>query len=187
MRRKVSIFFAAFIVVSILGLSALVTVNYMKRKGFEVVLTEDNKVGVKISDIHYSQTRDGHVEWVLDADSAASLKSEDLVVFDSVRLAFYGDDVALYTLKAREGRFLESTGEIDVTGDVLLESVDGSYRLKTDSLKYSSDPRRITTDDRVEIVTGSMVVEGAGLVVEVDKERLFILNDVKALLKDEAI
>ncbi len=187
MRRKVSIFFAAFIIVSILGLSALVTVHYIKRKGFEVVFTEDNKLGVKISDIHYSRTRDGHVEWVLDADSAASFKSEDLMVFDSVRLAFYGDDVTLYTLKAREGQFSESTGEIDAMGDVLVESVDGSYRLTTDSLKYSSKSRRITTDDQVEIVTDGMVVEGTGLVVEIDKEKLFILNDVKALLKDEAI
>ncbi len=187
MRRKLSIFFAAFIVVSILGLSVLVTVHYVKRKGFEVVFTEDNKVGVKVSDIHYSQIRDGHVEWVLDADSAVSFKSEDLMVFDSVRLAFYGNDATTYTLKAREGRFSEATGEIDATGDVLVESVDGSYRLTTDSLKYSSNPRRITTDDRVEIVTDGMVVEGIGLVVEIDKEKLFILNDVKALLKGEAI
>ncbi len=187
MRRKVSIFFAAFIVISILGLSALVTVHYMKRRGFEVVFTEDKKVAVKISDIHYSQTRVDRLEWELDADSAASFTSEDLMVFDSIRLVFYANDATAYTLKAREGRFFESTGEIDATGDVLVESVDGSYRLTTESLKYSSKSRRITTDDHVEIVTDSMVVEGTGLVVEIDKEKLFILNDVKALLKGKAI
>ncbi len=187
MTRKVRIFVAAFIIVSIIGLTVLVTVRYMTKKGFEVVITADDKIGVKVSDIHYSRTREGRMEWALDADSVASFTGGDEMLFDSVRLVFYAKDGSTYTLKAREGKFSESTGEVNAVGDVSVESEDGSYRLTTDSLKYSSIDRYATTDDRVEIIAKDLKVEGEGLIVEIDEEKIFILNDVKALLKDAAI
>ena len=187
MTRKVRILIAAFIVVSVIGLAALVTVRYMAKKGFEVVITGDDKFGVKVSDIHYSRTREGRLEWVLDADSAVSFTGSDEMNFNSVTLLFYAKDGSTYTLKAREGNFSESTGEVSVKGDVSVESEDGLYRFKTDSLKYSSADSRAMTDDRVEILVKDLLVSGEGFIAEVDEEKIFILNNVKALLKDPVI
>jgi LPS export ABC transporter protein LptC len=187
MTRKVRILVAAFAIASVIGLTALVTIRYMAKKGFEVVITADDKIGVKVSDIHYSRIREGRTEWVLDADSAASFTGGDEMLFDSVTLVFYAKDGSAYTLKAREAAFSESTGEVHAVGDVLVESEDGSYRLTTDSLKYSSKDRHATTGDRVEILAKGLQVEGEGLIVKIDEEKIFILNDVKALLKDSAI
>jgi LPS export ABC transporter protein LptC len=187
MTRKVRILVAAFIVVSVIGLVALATVRYMARKGFQVVIAGDDGFGVKVSDIHYSRTREGRQVWVLDADSAASFTGSDEMNFNSVTLLFYARDGSTYTLKARKGTLSESTGEVSVEGDVLVESEDGLYRLTTDSLKYSSADARAVTDDRVEIQAKDLLVEGEGLIVDIDDERIFILNDVKALLKDPAI
>ncbi len=159
----------------------------MGNRGFEVVLNADEKIGLKISDIHYSRTREGRTEWVLDADSAASFTGGDELLFNSVTLTFYGEDGSTYSLKADKGNFSESTGDVYASGNVLIESEDGSYSLKTESLKYSSTDRNATTDDRVEILAEDMRIEGEGLVVDIDTEKLYILNDVKVILKDTAI
>ncbi len=187
MTRKVRIFVAAFIIVSVIGLTALVAIRYIGMKGIQIVVNDDEKIGLKVSGIHYSRTREGRTEWVLDADSAASFTGADELLFNSVTLVFYGQDGSTYSLKAATGSFSESTGDVYAKGDVLIESADGAYSLKTQSLKYSSTDRNATTDDRVEILTKDLQIEGEGLIVEIDKEKLFILDDVKVLLKDAAI
>ena len=187
MTRKARILVVVFIIASVIGLTALVAIRYMAAKGFQVVMSDDEKIGLKISDIHYSRTREGRTEWVLDADSAASFTGGDELLFNSVTLIFYAGDGSAYSLKAATGSFSESTGDVYAKGDVLVESEDGSYSLKTGSLKYSSVDRNATTDDRVKILAKDLQIEGEGLVLEIDTEKLLILDDVKVLIKGAAI
>jgi LPS export ABC transporter protein LptC len=187
MKRKLRVFFFAFIALSIAGLIVLVAFHYMTRKGIEVTVTEDRQIAVKIHDIHYSRTRDGRVEWVLDARSATSFKVEDVMVFDTVRLVFYAKDGRPYKLSAREGRFDENSGVVEATGDVKIESVDGTYTLTTEKIRYLSSSKEITSQDRVNITTGSMDVSGIGFKVEIDAGKMYLHKDVRAVIKSNAI
>ena len=181
MKRKVKAVSGLFIVVCVLGLVLLVAIHYMRSTGLEVVVTEDKSVGVKMSGIHYSSTRDGKVEWVLDADSATTFKLGEKTRFDSVKLTFYASDATTYQLKANIGRVDESSGEVVAEGDVHVESLDGKYSLKTDRLNYSSEMKRFTTDNKVEILASGIDVTGIGLIVDIESGRLKIEEDVRAV------
>jgi len=55
--------------------------------------------------------------------------------------------------------------------------------VKADSFKYNAEERKIFTNDRVHLSGKELVMTGKGMVVDLDKEKLYILEEVKALEK----
>ncbi len=185
MNRKIRISLLAFIALSILGLAVSVFVHYQTRNSVSVSFNEDNKLEVRIDRVHYSGTKDGRVEWELAADSAVRIKDEDAMVFSSVTVTFYPKTGEPYILKAREGRFMESKGEIHASGAVRVESKEG-FTMETESVRYDIESKEITSKEKVSITSGMMDVEGRGFFADIDTWRFMILNDVKAVVKDAA-
>lgn len=185
MNRKVRIFLSAFIALSIAGLVALIFLHRNPKNVLKVAL-KDSKIEVKIDKFHYSGNKEGRVEWVLDADSARRTEGGDLIVLDKLKLVFYAKSGKPYTLTAKEGRFRESTEEIEVEKDVTVESYEG-YRMETDSLKYSVNSRVLSTDARVVITSKGMDVSGVGLRSDVDKGRIILHKNIKAVFRRAAI
>lgn len=184
MKRKVKAASGLFIVVSVLGLVVLVGLHYMNSKGLEVVVAEDRSVGLKMSGIHYSSTRDGKVQWVLDAKSATAFKRGERTIFDTVKLVFFAADATTYKLTANEGTVDEKLGTVEVRGDVHVESMDGKYSLKTEVLNYSSEMKRFETDRPVELLASGMDVTGTGLMIDIDRGVLKVQSNVRAVLSE---
>ena len=184
MNGKVKPFFLAFTALSIAGLILVTILNQRGERTNPVSFTEEEDVVARIDNVHYSNTRGGKTEWVIDAGSATRYKEGGLVVFDDVVVVFYAEDGTPYTLKAREGRFLEPTGRVEASGDVEITSEKG-HTLRTGSVSYMSDTREIATEDRVFITSGGMDVEGTGLRVDLDEGKFFLLRDVRALVKGD--
>ena len=185
MNRKFRIFLSAFIALSIAGLVALIFLHRSPKNVLKVAL-KDNKIEVKIDKFHYSGNKEGRVQWVLDADSARRTEGGDLIVLDKLKLVFYTKSGKPYTLTAKEGRYRESTDEIEVEKDVTVESDEG-YRMETDSLKYSVNSRVLSTDARVVITSKGMDVTGVGLRSDVDKGRIILKKNIKAVFRRAAI
>ncbi|MBI5903149.1 MAG: LPS export ABC transporter periplasmic protein LptC [Deltaproteobacteria bacterium] len=177
----------AFIAASIGGIIVLVFIHY-KRTGnsVRITFTEDKKVGVKVDKVHYAGTKSGRMEWELDADSAVRSRDGSVTVLESVRLKFYPKTGGPSTLKAREGRFSESTGEVEAIGSVVVETDDG-YRLTTERLKYMMKTKELTTKDHVEITSKSIDLAGDGLFATIDDGKFRLSKNVKAVFKDGSI
>ena len=175
----------AFIALSIAGLVAVMLLHRQPENLLRVGL-KDNKIEVKIDKVHYSGNKGGRIEWVLDADSATQSEGGDLIVLEKLKLVFYAKNGQSYTLTAKEGRYRESKGEIEVEKDVIVESDDG-YRMNTDRLKYFINSSVLSTDDRVVITSKGMDVTGIGLVSDVDKSRTVIKKDIKAVFRSSTI
>ncbi|HEY4707690.1 MAG TPA: LPS export ABC transporter periplasmic protein LptC [Thermodesulfobacteriota bacterium] len=186
MNRKIRASLKAFIVLSVLGLALLVFIHYKTQEPPQK-FKEDEKVQVKIDRIHYSGTKEGRVEWELDAMSAERSREEDLTLFKDVKITFFADDGTPYVLTSRQGTFKEGAGEIKVTGEVKIESPKEGYTLKTDSLKYMIGTKEITTPDKVAMTSGNMDLEGVGLLVRIDSEEFRLLSNVKAVFRNPAV
>ena len=182
MNRKLRVSLSSFITLSIAGLAVLVFIHYRTKNTYKITLTEDKKFGVQIDKVHYSGTKGGRVEWVLDADSAKRSRDEDLMVFDAVKLTFYSKDGKEYLLTAREGNYRESTGEVTVNGNVVVDCAANGYRLAAETLSYSMKTKMVTSDVRVRITSKDMAVDGVGLAAEIDKDKFRLLKDVHAVL-----
>ncbi len=182
LRRAVS----AFIALTMIALIVVVVLHYLGSTGVGIKFTEKGGIGVEIDNIHYSSTREGRVEWELDARSATRFNKEDLMVFDALKVVFYAGDGTPYRLSSKEGRYIEHTGELEAIGDVEITSPDG-YSLKTESIRYRAEPGVISSPGPVRIVSKGMDVQGVGLRVDVESGSLRLLKDVRAVLKDKPI
>lgn len=186
MNRKIRVSLSAFIVFSTLALVVLVVIHYNTREFTQADFKEDEKVQVRIDKIRYSGTRDGRVEWELEADTASRSKEEDLTVFENVKLTFYSRDGSPYVLTAREGLLQEAAGVIEVSGDVLVRSLEQGYSLRTTRLNYSVGAKEITTAERVYMTSGGIDIEGSGMLVLVDTGEVRLHEKVKAVFRDSA-
>ncbi|MBI5888253.1 MAG: LPS export ABC transporter periplasmic protein LptC [Deltaproteobacteria bacterium] len=186
MKRKYKYLFLILIAASAAAVGTLAAMHYWRVNTPALTFNGDRGVGVKIDDVHYTSARKGRVEWVLDAKSATRYKNGNLMALDTVKLVFHNKNNVPYTMTAKEALYNETAGEIDASGGVTVSSEEG-YSLKTERLKYNSRTARITSSDTVEITTGGMKVTGDGLLIDLNKEQLFLFKDVRAIIVDKTV
>ncbi|MCC6503118.1 MAG: LPS export ABC transporter periplasmic protein LptC [Deltaproteobacteria bacterium] len=187
MNRKIRTALSTFIVLSIIALAALVFIYYRADKVPKASFEQDEQVKVQIEKIRYSGTKAGRVEWELEADSARRSKDDDLTTLEKVTVTFFARDSTSHVLTADEGRFKEEAGEIEVSGNVVVRSSGGGFTIKTSSLTYFVNGRKITTEERVKMTSRGIDLEGTGLVVLVDSQSFRLLRKVKAVFRGPAV
>jgi LPS export ABC transporter protein LptC len=193
MKRKMRRFLMGFVLLSLAGLSVIVLINYKVKPDHEASFSRFRDSGATIEKVRYSRYSGedpGRREWELEADSATRLKNEDLTVFTDVKVVFFSKDGTTYTLRGREATYSERTGIILVSGDVTVVTVDrrdNTYRLVTESLKYSTRSKELTSTEHVELKSRAMDVTGVGLEMDVDGAKFSILKDVRTVIKDAVI
>ena len=138
-----------------------------------------SQASMEIKDVHYSHTNeDALKEWELNAKSAQFFKEKNLVIFKDVVVTFYSKEGKRYTLTGDQGQLFTDTQNIILTGSVVGKGYQGEFH--TNSLKYDAQERKMRTSDKVRFQGKQLGVEGVGMVVDVEKERLSLLNDVRA-------
>jgi LPS export ABC transporter protein LptC len=168
-----------FMIVGSLGLVAILTWRTLAPpQGKNVPGTEPAiSADLQLNRVKYTETRDGVKEWELEAASVRYFQEENTVFIEDVRATFFGKNKETYTLLGERGKFNTRTKAIEVFDGVKLDSSDG-YRMRTQSLKYQAEKRELRTSDFVEMSGPQLRVQGTGLVVEIDKQRLKILKRV---------
>ena len=137
--------------------------------------------GVTLDAIHYTEVREGRVEWTLEADSANYMKEQGVTIFRKPKVLFNGEGGSSYTLSGSEGRYRNSSGNIELSGDVHVTSGDG-YTLVTESLRYDAALKEISTKESIQLDTDGMRIEGVGLLISIDREGFSVLDDVRTEL-----
>lgn len=140
-------------------------------------------VDMQLDNVHYEQTdRDASKEWELNAKSAQYFKGENRIVLQSIELTFFSKEGKVYKLTADNGELYTDSKDVKVSGNVFASTEEG-YQVQTDSFHYNAEERKLFTNDRVTLKSKELVMTGKGMVVDLEKEKLYILGDVKALEK----
>ncbi len=135
---------------------------------------------LKLDRLRYTETREGVKEWELEAASAQYFKEEGTVVFEKVKATFFGRNQEIYKLEGEKGKLNTQTKAIEAFDGVRLESSDG-YRLDTRTLCYQADKRELSTADPVEITGPQGKITGTGLAVDLEHQKMRILNQVTTI------
>lgn len=181
--RKIKTALFVFIALSLITLAGLVVFHYKLSGPVTVSFEEDGDVSLRVEDIHYSGTKEGRLEWELEAGSATRTRKGTVISFENVSFVYYSSDGESYTLTAPEGTYDEATGVLIATGGVEISS-EGGMSLRSPRMRYSTEEKRVTSADRVGITAGGMDVEGTGMVVELDRGRLLLERDVRAVIRE---
>jgi LPS export ABC transporter protein LptC len=132
---------------------------------------------LQLKRVKYTETREGIKEWELEAASARYFQNENTLFFEEVKATFFGKNQDTYVLVGERGKFNTQTKAIEVFNGVKLDSSDG-YRMRTQRLQYQADKRELKTSDPVEMSGPQLQIQGTGLIVELDHQRMKILKRV---------
>lgn len=175
-------FVGVTVLASLLGVGGLAWYTVSPPKGKRVSTGEPAAAAdLKLDRLRYTETREGFKEWELEAASAQYFKEDHAVVFAEVRAAFFGENEQVYSLRSERGRLNTQTKVIEAYGGVRLETSDG-YRAETGSLRYEAERRELSTGDPVALSGPQGKIEGQGLVVLLDQQKMKILGPVSVVL-----
>lgn len=184
MRRSITLrSLVGVIILGSLGLVAVLVWKTMTPPSMEKTSSAkpDASADLKLDRVHYTETREGVKEWELEATSAVYRKEGDTVMLEKIRATFYGKNQESYQLIGEKGRFNTQTKVIEIYDGVKIDSSDG-YHMRTRSLRYQADQKELHTSDPVELEGPALRVEGVGMVLDLNHERVKILQGVTATL-----
>jgi len=167
-----------------LALSILLVVNWRKSvlcgKRVEIPrITADLEVG----NLFLTEEKRGTVVWELKATTAQCFKEGNKTLLEDLRVTLYNRDGRIVTLRGDRGRIDEKTRDMQIEGGVVVTSSDGLC-LRTNSLYYNHSRREMTTEAPVEIDGRGWTISGIGLLMDVARERISILNEVETLIHE---
>jgi len=135
-----------------------------------------------IENFTLTQTSQGEKKWELEAERAEIYKREGKTIVQKLKIKFYDQGKITSVLIAREGELRSQSGDMEVRGDVVVTSEEGTT-LKTESLKWDANRNKIVTDDLVRQEKGDTIITGQGLESDPELEKVVIKKNVKVIHK----
>ena len=179
MRRfKFAIFISIVLMIGIAFFSFWANRQQVSKKDDRLPSILNEKADKCLEKIRFVEDKHGKRTWELEAKSIQQFQDQDLMLVEEIKLTFYADKGRCFTLSGRQGKVYQSTRNISLVGDVVLTSNDG-YRLKTHSVDYHHQERKVTTADPVEIEGEQIRLTGRGMLVDMEAQTFKILNEVK--------
>ncbi len=143
-----------------------------------------NEADSVLKNMVYTSTDDhGVTQWELTAETATHYEAQSLIQFERLKIIFFTKGGHTYSVGAEKGTVNTETQDFTISGSVTGTSDDGIL-FRTDSLSYTADTREARTEDRVFLESPEFNLEGRGMVLELEREMVYLLHDVRALGKD---
>lgn len=177
---------AGLLCVSLLLILAVVGIAFREKRKQIVIITDkpqdtSNKAGVELKNVSYSTIdKDNFKQWDLVADSARYFTEKNKVLLKNVEVNLYRLDGKKYRLSGENGEFDTKTRNIKMNGRIKGLLPDRT-EIQTVSIYYDHAKRLITTADRVIIKRADFTMEGTGVVIDLNSEKLKLLSEVKAM------
>jgi LPS export ABC transporter protein LptC len=179
-KRAVIITMVIAIVVSVAAV-IMIMESRESSQGPLLKIMSDN-VDLQVKNINYTDVGDSGLKWEIKADSAKYVKSENLAMFDQVRVKLVMEDGRAIIMTGDKAKLRTDTKDMEISGNVKIVSDKGD-NLTTDILKYSGSERRIYTDAPVKMDSPRMQVRGVGMSISLDDKDVALLSRVKAHVK----
>jgi len=146
--------------------------------------TKKSSVEQKMLGVHYVENSSNQKGWELFATEASGTADSQWVL-KIVKVQFFTNDNASFNVKGDVGEVDGTSKDMVVRGHVSTSSSNG-YTFKTDSLRYIARFKQMTSSDAVEMTGppdskgGGFKLNGVGLLVDIQKNKMTILDQVEA-------
>jgi len=143
-------------------------------------LSGEDGVKTKITGFSMTEKAGNDDRWTLNAQEV--WVTEATTDMDGVKMHFAHPQKkdTTFDVASKKASMDNRTKNITFSGDVWVK-MPRPLTLHTEKLDWISAKRTITTDDAIRIETTSGVVNGKGLIVELDEQRFTVAHSVRAL------
>jgi LPS export ABC transporter protein LptC len=158
--RKLPIAILACVVVF---LAVVVGVLLTRSRGPRTMTPEaaQTKADYRIKEVHLQEEGRGSTRWQLDAEYGEIFEDQGRTTMKKV-VVRVEEPARVWTVSADEGDMLRDSKDVELRGNVILETSDG-LRLETSRLAWTAKDQRAWTDRPVTIYRSGITVKGAGL------------------------
>ena len=137
-----------------------------------------------IEDFSFVQTRDGKMQWKIQARRARIVDNESKAVLEDLQVTLFGERGILMVLEGDEG--VVDTASHNFTlkkreGSIPIH-LESGYTIYTNQLQWTDRNQEIFTDEPVTIHGDGIDITGVGLRGTLGTETFTITKDVRAVL-----
>ncbi len=177
-------FFLISIIIILLGIIIAVFSTYRnildETAGLESVIHSAAKMS--LGKLHHTATRDGVIEWSLDASSAKLLDEKKQLILDDLSVVFYMKDGKKAYLTAEKGFLHTESNDIEVAGNVVVKN--DNYVLKTEKLYYEHTRRILFSNVSVEISSDSEKLTADSISFDLNTKKTMLEGNVKGIFSE---
>ena len=181
-RKTKTVLIALILIVA--GILVSVFVDYRKvlDKVDTSFLPENNGATLSMKRLRQTATRDGIMEWSLDAGSAQLIAGKKQAILKDLSVTFYPKDGQPVFVTADEGILKIDSNDIEVSGNVVVKRE--GYRLDTDSIQYEHSRRMIHARRPVKITAEAFDLAADAMSFELDSKKTQFRGNVRGAIRD---
>ncbi len=179
-----------WLIVGILGGIAVTTIILMQRREIvedvKTIQEEFNpKADATLGKIEQVSTKNGRTEWRLTADSAEMMEVANRLKLKNIFATFYSKSGEEVYLTAKSGLVDTSTNNIEVTGNVVIETE--LYQMTTEQLNYDDQSRLLTSNAPVNLTDGASALVADGMQYDLGKNRARFTGNVAGIFSKDLL
>jgi len=178
----------AMTILVLLGLAALAVLFLQLRQQQQkpLPLPDIAKDAVmSLARLHQTATKDGKVQWEMDADSAQLEEGGTRMILNSPSVVFYMDDGGKVLLTAEKGMLNTRSNNMQVSGNVQVHN--DRYKLKTESLAYDHENRILKSITPVVISSRQFDLQADQMTYDLDRNQASFDGRVKGRLNERPV
>lgn len=132
---------------------------------------------MSLARVHQTATKDGKVQWELDADSAELDSESGRMTLKAPRVRFFLEDGTQVRLTAAQGMLNTQSNNMQVRGNVQVQN--DRYTLITEELAYQHKDRVLRADAPVQIRGEAVELQAASMTYDLKTDRAQFSGQVK--------
>jgi LPS export ABC transporter protein LptC len=178
MKRK-KIFWILLPLLGILTAAVVVAIGVVREPEKALLKALSETADLQVRDVRFTEVGDSGIKWEVTAEKALYKKEDQLAIFEKIAAKVVMKDGTTYHMTGDKGTLKTDSRDLHIDGNVVIVSETGD-RFTTRSLRYRNASRIIETDDPVEMESGSIRVNGVGMVFPLDENRISLLSKIRA-------
>jgi LPS export ABC transporter protein LptC len=182
--KKIKIILISVIASAILATVAVfIGYRYISKKPEKVIPLVLDGSSISIGKINQTSTKNGVVEWNLEANSASYSEDKKEAFFEGLSVTFFTKDDSKIYLNADKGTLRTETSDIEISGNITVKNDD--YVLKTGKINYDNEKRIIFSEVPVEISGKSLNLVADSMTINLDTNKAELSGKVEGIIGDD--
>lgn len=179
--------FAATLIIVLVAFTGVIGYRHFssQEKAKKIVSGAANNANISIGKVHQTSTRNGIVEWRLDAASMNYFAEKSQSLFQDLFVTFYLKDRTEINLTADEGVLKTASKNMRVSGHVVVKNKN--YQLETEKLDYNHSKRIISARVPVKIIGDSFALTADSMSLDLKTKLTVLEGNVKGTLSEKFI
>jgi LPS export ABC transporter protein LptC len=144
------------------------------------IIPFENNANIALRQIHQTATRNGIMEWSLDAESAQYTNTTNQASFKNPLITFFLDNKKKVILRAKQGKLNTDSRDMMVSHEVTMDHEQ--YKLKADMLYYTHEKHIIYSDMPVELLDNNICIHADSMVFDLKTNQTRFKGHVEATI-----